>query len=114
MLLRTLVNLVNLSVLAVVIVLLLLYPQYAGEAFYLILGWVLGSLILIYGPLGNRPIGAAHAVSSSAPAAGSPFPSKPTPRPSAPGEIPFCIYCAAPLPPGAAQCPACGHRAVPV
>ncbi len=115
MLLRTLLTLVNLVAIAVAIVVLLAFPSYAGPAFYLLLGWMFGSMILVYGPWGNRQVGASRPsapLPSATPAASATPGTSPTPAPTpAPAEIPFCIYCAAPLPSGATFCPACGHRA---
>ncbi len=106
MILRTLLTFVNLATIAVAIVVLFEFPQYAGPAFYLLLGWMVGSLVLVYGPWANRTV------------FGTP-PSRTLPSSSAlprPGPLPtnlgFCIYCAAPLAPGVSACPACGH-AVP-
>jgi hypothetical protein len=85
---------------------LLAYPQYAGIAFYILLGWMFASLALIYSPWANRRIGsganAGIGVSPDVPLA-----------PSAGHEhassIGFCMYCAAPVEPGTARCPACGR-----
>ncbi len=114
MLLRTLLTLVNLGAITVAIVVLLAYPSYSGPAFYLLLGWMFGSMILVYGPWGNRPVGGARPASGPPPP-GTPAVARGSSGPAAaPAEIPFCIYCAAPLPPGAAFCTACGHRATHV
>ncbi len=112
MLLRTLVNLVNFGILAVVVVVLLRYPADAGSAFYLVLGWMIGSLILIYGPWGSRRVGGGPAPAPGAPTRDVPLPGAPAPPPRT--ALPFCIYCAAPLPVGATKCPACGHATVHV
>jgi len=104
MLLRTLLTLVNLATIAVAIGVLFAFPQYAGVAFYLLLGWMIGSLVLVYGPWANRPVGRRSA-SGPAPASAVPRPSS-SPLPS---DLGFCIYCAAPLAPGTPTCPACGH-----
>ena len=111
MLLRTLLTLVNLGAIAVAIVVLLAYPAYSGPAFYLLLGWMFGSMVLVYGPWGNRQVGRGRPPTAPLPS-GSGAAAAPT-VPS-PAEIPFCIYCAAPLPSGATFCPACGHRATHV
>ena len=106
MLLRTLLTLVNFATIAAAVGVLLAYPQYAGIAFYIILGWMFGSLALIYSPWANRRIG-----SVPPPTAGAP---PDAPLSSAAGHehassIGFCMYCAAPLAPGTDRCPACGH-----
>ena len=115
MLLRTLLTLVNLATIAVAIGILFAFPQWAGVAFYVLLGWMIGSLVLVYGPWANRQVGRRSAVPSTAggaPAAGGPtgpaVPMRSTPLTS---DLGFCIYCAAPLAPGVATCPACGHAA---
>jgi hypothetical protein len=107
MLLRTLVTLVNLGTIAVALGILLVYPQYAGIAFYVLLGWMLGTLVLAYGPYANRQIGARPVTGAPGPS-GSPLASVPSGH-----DVGFCIYCAAPLPVGAPICPACGHRVSP-
>jgi hypothetical protein len=105
MILRTLLTMINLATIAVAIVVLYEFPKYAGAAFYVLLAWMIGSLVLIYGPWANRPIGRR--------AAGAPAPTTAL-RSSAgrpPADLGFCIYCAAPLAVGASTCAACGHSA---
>jgi hypothetical protein len=104
MLLRTLLTFVNLATIAVAIAVLYTYPEYAGVAFYVLLGWMVGSLVLLYGPWANRQVGRR----SSATAAYPPTAPRPSSRPL-PSDLGFCIYCAAPLAPGTPTCPACGH-----
>jgi hypothetical protein len=104
-LLRTLVTLVNFGTIAVAIGLLLAFPHFVGVAFYIILGWMIGSLALVYGPWSNRRVGRGAAGPTSTPSTAPVS----TPLPST--DLGFCIYCAAPLPKGAARCPACGHAA---
>ena len=106
MLLRTVLTLVNFSTIAAAVGVLLAFPQYAGIAFYLLLGWMFASLAMIYSPWASRRVG------SSAPpglgvSADAPLASAAGPAPSNP--IGFCIYCAAPIEPGAGRCPACGR-----
>jgi hypothetical protein len=106
MMLRTLLTFVNLATIAVAFTVLFEYPQYAGIAFYVLLGWMIGSLVLLYGPWSSRSIGRGSG------AAGPGRPPMPGTFPSAlPTDLGFCIYCAAPLPIGARTCPACGHAA---
>jgi hypothetical protein len=104
MILRTLLTMVNLVTIAVAIGVLFAFPKYAGVAFYVLLGWFIGSLVLVYGPWANRPVGRRRTT--------APAPAFPSPR-TGPGPLPsdlgFCIYCAAPLAPGTPTCPACGH-----
>jgi hypothetical protein len=104
MLLRTLVTLVNLGTIAVALGILLAYPQYAGFAFYVLLGWMIGTLVLLYGPYANRQIGRGSAAPTTGPT-GAPLPSVPSSH-----DLGFCIYCGTALPVGAPACPACGHR----
>jgi len=104
MLLRTLLTLVNLATIAVAIGVLFAFPQYAGIAFYVLLGWMIGSLALVYGPWSNRQIGLRVPVGT----ASGPAVPRTTTGPLA-SDLGFCIYCAAPLAPGSVTCPACGH-----
>jgi hypothetical protein len=104
--LRTLLTLVNFATIAAAVGVLLAYPQWAGDAFYLLLGWMFASLALIYSPWANRriggPAGVGFGVSPDVPlAAGSGHEHA--------SSIGFCMYCAAPLEPGTARCPACGR-----
>jgi hypothetical protein len=109
--LRTLLSLVNVCAGAVALGLLLAFPKYDGPAFYLLLGWMFGSMILVYAPWGSRPVGGTRTPSTTAlPSGGAKAVASSAPAPTPPSEIPFCIYCAAPLGPGASFCPACGHR----
>jgi hypothetical protein len=93
--LRTLFASVNLVAFLAVAVWLTLHPPGSSLALlYILLGWMVGSLIVMYGPWGNRPIGSA-----ASPASGSkPF-----------ADVPFCIYCGAPLTANTVACPTCGH-----
>ncbi|MGI0130327.1 MAG: hypothetical protein ACREDE_02575 [Thermoplasmata archaeon] len=110
MLFRTLLTLVNFGTIVAAIGVLLLYPQYAGLAFYVLLGWMFASLALVYSPWSNRRVGAT-------PAAPGVRLSPDAPLASATGHehassIGFCMYCATPIEPGTARCPACG-RSIP-
>lgn len=109
--LRTLLTLVNFGTIAAAVVVLIAYPGLAPYAFYVLLGWMFGSLALIYSPWASRPVGGTSRspgalTSGSAPAA----PAGPAPEHSS--SIGFCLYCAAPIEPGTARCPSCG-RALP-
>ncbi|MCI4365265.1 MAG: hypothetical protein L3K10_04295 [Thermoplasmata archaeon] len=105
MLLRTLLTMVNLGTIAVAIGVLFVFPQYAGVAFYILLGWMFGSLVLVYGPWSNRQVGRSRAPNR---ALASSSPLSPGTRAA---DLGFCIFCAAPLAPGAPICPSCGHSA---
>jgi hypothetical protein len=106
MLLRTLLTMVNFATIAAAVGVLLAFPAYAGIAFYVLLGWMFASLAMIYSPWANRRIGTGPAsglgVSPDAPLS--------TNGGHDPGSsIGFCLYCAAPIEPGTARCPACGR-----
>ncbi|MCI4338855.1 MAG: hypothetical protein L3J68_00785 [Thermoplasmata archaeon] len=106
--LRTLLTLVNFATIAAAVAVLLAYPQWAGYAFYILLGWMFVSLALIYSPWANRRVGPA---ASAGPGLGV---SPDAPLSAGSGHehassIGFCMYCAAPLEPGTARCPACGR-----
>jgi len=109
MLLRTVLTLVNFATIAAAVAVLLAFPQYAGVAFYILLGWMFASLAMIYSPWANRRVGSG-ASSGLGVSAEVPLPTDPSHPPSS--SIGFCIYCAAAIEPGAGRCPACG-RSVP-
>jgi hypothetical protein len=103
---RTVLTLVNLSAFIAAIIVLELLPQYAAYAFYGLVGWMVVSLVLLYRPGAPRTIGT--------PASGSPTLSSDAPlasssAPQHASALGFCIYCAAPVEPGASRCPSCGH-----
>jgi hypothetical protein len=107
---RTALTLVNFGTIAAAICVLIFLPQYSGIAFYVLLGWMVGSLALVYSPWANRPIGGGADVG---PPATTPGPA----LSSASGHVHssslgFCMYCAAPIEPGTARCPTC-HRTLP-
>jgi hypothetical protein len=110
MLRRTALTLINFATIAAAIGVLLALPQYSGIAFYVLLGWMIGSLALVYSPWANRPIGSGRG-SAEPTVDNSPA------LPSASGHVHssslgFCMYCAAPIEPGTARCPAC-HKILP-
>jgi hypothetical protein len=103
---RTALTLVNLSAFVAAILILELLPQYAAIAFYGLVAWMVVSLILLYRPGARRTLGA--------PAPGGPTVSADAPlasasQPQHASSLGFCIYCAAPIEPGTARCPSCGH-----
>ncbi|HTW39547.1 MAG TPA: hypothetical protein VMF04_01635 [Thermoplasmata archaeon] len=109
MLRRSVLTLVNFATIGVAIAVLIFFPQYSAIAFYVLLGWMVGSLALVYSPWASRPIGGG--------APPGPASADTTPLSAATGHvhsstIGFCMYCAAPIEPGTARCPAC-HRALP-
>ena len=107
---RVVVSIANLCVIAVAFVILIEYPQYADYAFYFLILWMVVGFVLLYSMRPSVPTPSANP--SAEP---SPFPSNapvsaPLPSGSSSGStIGFCIYCAAPVSPGARACPACGH-----
>ncbi|HYB79102.1 MAG TPA: hypothetical protein VEG66_05005 [Thermoplasmata archaeon] len=108
---RIVLSLVGLVVIVVAFFLIFEYPQYANEAFYLLLSWMVINFVLLYA---LRPRGPPRPTNQNPEA--SPFPSQapanaplPTGAPAPSGSIGFCIYCAAPIAPGTRACPACGH-----
>jgi len=106
MLIRTLLTLVNFATIAAAVGVLLAYPQYAGIAFYVLLGWMFGSLALIYSPWANRRVGSG-ATTGVRPASDAPLSASSGHEHAS--SIGFCMYCAAPVEPGTARCPSCGH-----
>jgi hypothetical protein len=95
---RSVVSYVSLAVLGVAVVLQFLVPQLAGYVFLFLLGWLILSVMVFLRPATGRP------ASRLGEAPGD----SPTP-PNLPSGLGFCLYCAQPILPGAAQCPACGH-----
>ena len=107
---RIVLSIVGLVVIGLAFFVLFDYPQFATEAFYLLLAWMVTNFVLLYS---FRPRGPPRP--TNAPADASPFPSgspDAAPLPSSSGSsssIGFCIYCAAPVSAGTRACPACGH-----
>ena len=105
MLVRRAVAFMSLGLLAVALLVEILYPAYATLVSYLLLIWVVASLLMFFGRPGDRT--AAGPTASPAPAA---LPGASGP----PVAIDFCVYCATPLTSGAAICPNCGRAARPI
>ncbi|HTW77768.1 MAG TPA: hypothetical protein VMG14_08425 [Thermoplasmata archaeon] len=103
---RTWLTFVNLGAFISALLVLELLPQYAAFAFYALVAWMLVSLVLLYRPGGSRTGGPSATtgitVSPDAPLAS-------TTQPQHASSFGFCIYCAAPIEPGTARCPACKH-----
>jgi hypothetical protein len=110
MLFRTLLTLVNFGTIAAAVAVLILYPQYAGYAFYVLLGWMFTSLALVYSPWSNRRVGGASPAGGVTISPDAPLSS--TSGHEHASSIGFCMYCAAPIEPGTARCPSCG-RSIP-
>jgi hypothetical protein len=103
---RTVLTLVNLGAFVAAIIVLELLPQYAAIAFYGLVAWMLVSLALLYRPGANRTIGPG---APSGPTLSADVPLASTAQPQHASALGFCIYCAAPVEPGTARCPACHH-----
>jgi hypothetical protein len=104
--LRAVLTLVNFATIAAAIAVLFVFPQYASIAFYVLLGWMFGSLVILYHPASNRTVGSAPAGGATI-ASDAPLVSATNGQHSS--SIGFCMYCAAPVTPGTTRCPACGH-----
>ena len=107
---RVLISVANLVAIAVAFVVLFEFPQYANDAFYILIAWMVTGFVLLYAvrprgpPVPGTPLAGSSPFPSSYPTA-SALPSSSDPA----GGIGFCIYCAAPIAPGARACPTCGH-----
>lgn len=108
---RVLISIANLVAIVAAFLVLFYFPQYSNDAFYVLIVWMVTGFVLLYAV---RP--RAAGVPGGGSGGPSPFPSSASatspPLPSgseSPGSIGFCIYCAAPIAPGARTCPACGH-----
>lgn len=110
---RLQLSLVGLVVIGITFFILFEYPQYATEAFYLLIGWMILNFALLYTLRPRVPSAPTDASTEASPfpsAPGSaPLPSTSGSSPSPSGGIGFCIFCATPVPPGTRVCPACGH-----
>lgn len=108
--LRTVLTLFNFGAMAAAIAVLLLEPQWAGPAFYVLLGWMFVSLALMYSRWATRPIGGSSSLGGATLSPDAPLAASAGHVHSS--SLGFCMYCAAPIEPGTARCPACG-RALP-
>jgi len=112
---RIWISVANFVAIALALVILVEYPQYANDAFYVLVVWMIVGFVLLYA---SRPRFSPTGMDPGA--STTPFPST-TPLPSASaasappvgGGIGFCIYCANPIPPGTRACPSCGHALPP-
>jgi hypothetical protein len=117
MLVRNVAMIASLGLLVVGITLQFIYPALATYIFWLFLAWIVLSFFIFRLPVMSRSIGRGANPSPpgsppapSAPRAGAPLPSASSPSSGNVGPLGFCIYCAAPVEPGVAVCPSCGHR----
>ena len=109
---RTLLTFVNFGTIAAAIVVLLAFPQFASIAFYVLLGWMVGSIVLLYGLRSSRPMlsptpGSPGTTTGATISADVPLASAASGQHSS--ALGFCLYCAAPVSPGTMRCPACDH-----
>ncbi len=106
--LRVLFSIVNIGIFIVLFVLEFTIPIYSSLIFYVLLGWFVGSFLLLRAPFMSREVGRPKPQPSMIPA-GSPLPSGGTPPIFPEGdELGFCPYCATHLAPGTLVCPSCG------
>ncbi|HTZ61296.1 MAG TPA: hypothetical protein VMC82_01435 [Thermoplasmata archaeon] len=108
--LRTLLTILNFASIGITIVILIEYPSLAPDVFYVLLGWIFGSLALIYSPWAARPVTGTAPPRGPSVSADVPLVSPASPQHAS--ALGFCLYCATPIEPGTARCPACG-RALP-
>lgn len=108
--LRILFSLVNIGVFLTLFALEFLDPAYATLIFYLLLGWFIGSIVLLRASFMNRRIGGTPTPAAT-PGGPAPLPSAGTPLPRGVdgAEIGFCPHCGTHIAPGTAVCPACGR-----
>jgi len=108
--LRVLFSIVNIGIFLVLFALEFTEPAYATIIFYVLLGWFVGSFLLLRAPFMNRQIGGTRTSTPPRPP-GAPLPSA-TPGGSAgvdAAEIGFCPHCGTHVPPGTLICPSCGR-----
>ncbi len=107
---RALISIANLCAIAIAFVILFEYQQYADYAFYFLIIWMVVGFVLLYAMRPTLPSPSANPSAEPSPFPSSTPASAPLPSGSPGGStIGFCIYCAAPIAPGARACSACGH-----
>lgn len=99
MLVRRFVAYLNLALFAAAVVAEILLPRYSTLIFYGLIGWMVASLVLFYGPGSRRTLGGPRPAAAGA---APPLPSGP------PARVGFCVYCGTDLAGEASVCPACG------
>ncbi|MGI0140015.1 MAG: hypothetical protein ACREBT_02540 [Thermoplasmata archaeon] len=106
-------TLVNFGLLASALAVYFIAPAIATIFLYGLIVWMFASLILFYLPISRRRLGGAPrrvAAPGATPGSATPAPAAGAALPSGRSNaIGFCIYCAAEIPPGAGNCPACGR-----
>ncbi|MCI4348042.1 MAG: zinc ribbon domain-containing protein [Thermoplasmata archaeon] len=107
--LRVLFSIVNIGVFLALFALEFTIPKYSSWIFYALLGWFIGSFLLLRAPFMSRQVGRGTArpapVSSSLPLPSSGFPGTPVVDGA---EIGFCPHCGTNIAPGTLICPSCG------
>ena len=109
MLVRTATMIASFALLITGLILQLLYPALAVYIFWTFLVWLIASLFLFRMPAMSRPIGGPASTPSLSQASQA-LPSAAGSAPTHSSSLGFCVYCAGPIEPGTAVCPACGHR----
>ncbi|MCI4353089.1 MAG: zinc ribbon domain-containing protein [Thermoplasmata archaeon] len=109
--LRVLFSIVNIGVFLALFALEFTIPRYSSLIFYALLGWFIGSFLLLRAPFMSRQVGRVGA----RPTPASTSTSTPLPSSALPGspvidgaEIGFCPHCGTNIAPGTLVCPACG------
>jgi hypothetical protein len=105
---RVWISIANVVAIVLALFALVEYPVYANEVFYLLIGWMITGFVLLYVIRPRGPPAPASPITSPFPSTGpepAALPSSSEPA----GGLGFCIYCAAPIAPGARACPSCGH-----
>lgn len=93
----------NLALFGAAIAAEFLLPAYSGIIFYALLGWMLVSLVIFYGP------GSRGAFGRPQPTASGPLPSSGAAPSGPPTRIGFCVYCGTEMSADATTCPSCGR-----
>jgi zinc-ribbon domain len=108
--LRVLFSIVNIAIFLVLFALEFILTQYSALLFYILLGWFVGSFLVLRLPFMSRTIGRPTPQAAAGPAS-APLPSS-TLLPSGgvdASEIGFCPHCGTHVAPGTLVCPACGR-----
>jgi hypothetical protein len=107
---RVMISIANLAAIVVAFIVLFEFPQYANDAFYVLIVWMVTGFVLLYAIRPRGPPAPATNLSGASPfPSASPSTSTPLASSESSGGLGFCIYCAAPIAPGARACPSCGH-----
>lgn len=107
--LRVLFSIVNIGVFLALFALEFTIPAYSSWIFYALLGWFIGSFLILRAPFMSRPVGRPTARPAPV-STGTPLPSSALPSSSGidGAEIGFCPHCGTNVAPGTLVCPSCG------